>query len=81
MTRDTDPSGWWGSVMTVVEATLVVAVVFGLPIGPEQKAALLGLFAALGPLVTQLFIRRDAYTPETVRNLVEDATNEGLLDE
>lgn len=74
MNSHTDPSGLWGTVVTVLGAALALAVAFGADLTETQREAILGTATALGPLVTALLIRRYAWAPATVdRRLVEQA--------
>lgn len=64
---DRDPSSLYGSVSTLVAAAITLLVAFGLPVSPDQAAAVLGFVAVLGPVVTAALIRRKAYAPQTHR--------------
>ncbi len=52
-------------IIGVVMAALDVAIVFGLDLTPEQKAALVALVTAIG----MLFTRSQVYAPATVAEL------------
>lgn len=72
-----DPSALWGSIGAAVGATITLLVAFGIDLTPEQTEALLGFVATVGPLVTALLIRRKAWKPSSVRELVELAVARG----
>ncbi len=62
-TRQSDPSGFWGSITATIGALLALLVAFGVPLTDDQTVAILGLGTALGPIVTQWLIRKDAWSP------------------
>lgn len=72
-----DPSALWGSVVTTVGATVALLVAFGVELTDQQVQAVLGVFAAVGPLVTALLIRRTAWRPSSVRRAVAEAAARG----
>lgn len=74
---DQEPSITIGVISTVVASALTMAVSFGAPISQEQQTAILGFVAAVGPLVTALLIRRQVYSPQSVRRMVSDAAKGG----
>ena len=76
---DQEPSITIGVISTVVASALTMAVAFGAPITQEQQTAILGFVAAVGPLITALFIRRRVYAPQTVRRMVSNAAKGGPL--
>lgn len=78
MNTNTDPSGLFGSIVTVVGAVLALAVAFGVDLTETQREAILGTATALGPLVTALLIRRHAWAPASVDRAVTAASRDGL---
>lgn len=77
LTTHSDPSGLWGSVVAVAAAILAALVAFGVRLTGEQVEALLGILAAVGPIVTALLIRRSAYAPATVDGIAARARHDG----
>lgn len=76
--RESDPSGFWGSLTAAVGALLALLVSFGVPLTEEQTVAILGFGTALGPIVTQWLIRKDAWSPVSVHDEVQEAYRDGL---
>lgn len=74
-TRTTDPSGLFGSIGTAVGALLALLVAFGVDLTQEQVTSILGVVAAVGPLVTAWAIRRYAWAPQSVENLRAELDN------
>lgn len=72
-----DPSALWGAVVALVGAVVALLVAFGVELTDQQVQAILGLFAAVGPLVTALLIRRTAWRPSSVRRAVAEAAARG----
>lgn len=58
MTKNTEPAITIGSISAAVAAIIAVAVAFGIPISEDQQIALLGVVAAVGPIVTAIITRR-----------------------
>lgn len=58
-----------GGLATAATAILVCAVAFGLRLRPDQIAAVLGVIAALAPLVTAAIGRAKVWSPAAVRKL------------
>jgi hypothetical protein len=59
------------TIVTVVTAILAAAVSFGLPLGDDQQAAVLGAIAVVAPVVLGLIARGRAWAPLTVRQTVQ----------
>ena len=53
-----EPAITVGTISAAVAAVLTLLVAFGLDITEEQQTAILGVVAALGPIITGLLIRR-----------------------
>lgn len=79
-TPDTDPSGYYGSFVTLIGALLALLVAFGVDLTDTQTAAILGVATAAGPLVTAWLIRRRAWAPDTHRGALERAYEAGTHD-
>lgn len=73
-TNTTEPAVIVGAISAVVASILVLLVAFGFDITPDQTAAILGVVAAVGPIVAALVIRRKV-TPNV--NVVEAVTRDG----
>jgi hypothetical protein len=56
-----------------VTALLALLVAFGVPIAEEQKAAILGIIAAVFALVQAEVTRAAVYSPATVEEIDADA--------
>ena len=56
------------SVTSVVAACLAIVAAFGLPIGDDQQAAILGLIAAAAPLVVAVLARNKVTPVEAPRS-------------
>lgn len=72
-----DPSALWGSIAATVGALLALFVAFGVDLTEDQITAILGLFSAVGPLVTALLIARRAWKPSSVKRAVAEAAGRG----
>lgn len=59
------------AVMGVIEAALALLVAFGLGLTAEQTGALLAFAAAVGAVVSGLFIRSQVYSPATANDLID----------
>ncbi len=57
-TMKREPAITVGTISAAVAAILTLLVAFGLDITEEQQTAILGVVAAVGPIVTGLLIRR-----------------------
>lgn len=53
-----EPAITIGTISAAVAAVLALLVAFGIPVTEEQQTAILGVVAALGPIVTGLIVRR-----------------------
>lgn len=58
------------SIVTVVTAILAAAVSFGLPLGDDQQAAILGAIAVVAPVILGIIARNRAWSPQTVGQTV-----------
>jgi hypothetical protein len=61
-----EPVVWIG----LVDALIIVAVTFGVPITPEQKTAVDGVLAALGLLITRSQVTPNAKVAAAAQNVV-----------
>jgi hypothetical protein len=59
-----------GAITAAAVAIIALLISFGLPIDNNQQAAILGVVAVLGPLVTALWGRLKVYSPRTVARLL-----------
>lgn len=57
-TMKREPAITVGAISAAVAAVLALLVAFGIPVTEEQQTAILGVVAAIGPIVTGLLIRR-----------------------
>lgn len=62
-----------GAITTAVTAVIGLLVAFGFNISGDQKATILGLLAALAPIVVGVIGRSRAYAPATVARLLAAA--------
>jgi len=53
-----EPAITIGTISAAVAAVLALLVAFGIPVTDDQQTAILGVVAALGPIVTGLIVRR-----------------------
>jgi len=53
-----EPAITVGTISAAVAAVLALLVAFGIPVTDDQQTAILGVVAALGPIVTGLIVRR-----------------------
>lgn len=60
-----------GVVVAGATALLAVAAAFGLKLDDDMQAAVLGGIAVLAPLILALIARARAWSPQTVRKLVQ----------
>lgn len=79
-TSDSDPSGLYGSVVSLIGAVLALLVAFGVDLTDEQTAVILGVATAAGPIVTAVLIRRRAWAPESHQAATERAYEAGTHD-
>lgn len=61
-----EPAITIGAVSAAVAAILALLTAFGVPLDDAQEKAILGVVAALGPIVTGLLIRRKVTPAGTV---------------
>lgn len=73
-TNTTEPAVIVGAISAIIASVLVLLVAFGIDITPDQTAAILGVVAAVGPIVVSLIIRRKV-TPNV--SVVEAVTKDG----
>ena len=69
-----EPAITVGTVSAAVAAVLTLLVAFGIDVTEEQQTAILGVVAALGPIVTGLLIRRKV-TPAGTVTITEPERN------
>jgi hypothetical protein len=62
-----EPNVTVGAVTAAVTAVLTLVVAFGVPLGAEQQAAILGVVAVLAPLVATAVARRHVWPDATVQ--------------
>jgi len=60
-----EPAAIIGAISTAVTAVLALLVAFGIDLTDGQQAAILGVIAGVGPVVTGILIRRTVYSPAT----------------
>lgn len=60
-----------GTIVTVFSAVLAAVVSFGLDVSDDQQAKLLGVLLVLAPLLVAAVGRLRAWSPASVRKLVE----------
>ena len=53
-----EPAITVGTISAAVAAVLALLVSFGIPVTEDQQTAILGVVAALGPIVTGLIVRK-----------------------
>lgn len=58
MTKNTEPAITIGGVSAGIAAIIALLVAFGIPITEDQQIAILGVVAAVGPIVTAIITRR-----------------------
>lgn len=61
-----EPAVSVGLILTAITSLFAVGVAFGLPITDDQQTAILGLVAAVAPIVAAVLIRGKVYSPATV---------------
>lgn len=71
MNMQTEPARIIGLVSAAVASILALLIAFGVGLSEEQVAAVLGVIAGAGPLVTALVIRGKVYAPATVKRIVK----------
>jgi hypothetical protein len=71
LTAPDEPVYSAGTFVTVATALLAAGAAFGLPISDDQQAAVLAAMAVLAPVILALIARARAWSPQTVRRLVE----------
>lgn len=69
----TEPAVIIGSITAVVTAILALLVAFGMDISPDQQAAILGMVAAVAPIVAAVFIRQRVFSPATTQRIANQA--------
>lgn len=77
--RDEDPSGVGAAVTSGLSALFAVAVAFGVPLTDTQQTALLGLALVAAPWVTQAWVRKYAWSPESHSRAVDLALQETVV--
>jgi hypothetical protein len=68
-----------GTVTAVATAAIAVAVAFGLKLSEGQTATIIGVVAALAPLVVAWLGRRKVFSPATVNAMVTEAAKTGKV--
>lgn len=69
-----------GAIVTIVVSVLSLLVTFGVPLSNDQRAAIMGLVAAVVPMVTAFIGRSKVYSPRSVvRLLAACRTGDGPL--
>lgn len=71
MNMQTEPARIIGLVSAAVASILALLIAFGVGLSEEQVAAVLGVIAGAGPLVTALVIRGKVYAPATVKRIAD----------
>lgn len=74
--HEKDPGALFGAIGASASAAIALLVSFGIDISADQQAAILGIIAVLGPLLTALGIRYKAYAPVTHRNEMTELARE-----
>jgi uncharacterized YccA/Bax inhibitor family protein len=59
-----------GAVMSLAAAVITLLVSYGVQISDSQQAAILGVVAIVGPILTVLWARRQVWSPLTVARLI-----------
>ena len=62
-----------GGIVAVVTSSLGLLVLLGVDISPETQAAILGVAAALAPVIVAFIARQQVYSPATVDRMAEEA--------
>ena len=69
----TEPAAIIGTITAIVTALIAFAVAFGIDLSDDQQAALLGLVAALAPIVAALLTRQKVYSTASTQKIANDA--------
>ena len=80
MNMQTDPARIVGQIGAVVVAVLALLVAFGVPISDGQREAILGIVAALAPIVVAELIRYHVFAPSAVDGIADDHYANGYVD-
>lgn len=75
-----EPAITVGTVSAAVAAILALLVAFGLDVTEEQQTAILGVVAALGPIVAGVLIRGKVSPVDVDAPVDEDAATDDILD-
>ena len=65
----TEPAAIIGTITAIVTALIAFAVAFGINLSDDQQAAILGLVAALAPIVAALLTRRKVYSTASTQKI------------
>lgn len=71
-----EPATIIGAITAVVSAVLALLVAFGMDVSEDQQAAILGVVAAVAPLVAGVLIRSKVWSPASVDKVIEDVRDE-----
>lgn len=73
MDMKSEPARIIGLITGGVTAVIALLVAFGVDLTDEQQAAILGLVAAVAPVVAGYIIRNKVYAPDTVAKIRRSA--------
>jgi hypothetical protein len=66
-----EPLAGVAGVTALATAVLALIVAFGVPVDNDQQAAILGVLAVAGPVVTGLVGRGRVFAPRTVAKMLQ----------
>lgn len=68
-----EPAALVGMITGLVSAVIALAIAYGVDISDDQQAAIMGLVAALAPIIAGIVTRSKVYSPSTTQSLVNKA--------
>lgn len=76
----TEPAAIIGAITGLVTAVLALIVAFGIDLDTSQQAAILGLVAALAPIIAGIITRQAVFSPQTTQRIANAAAETGVAE-
>lgn len=75
-----EPAHVIGVITGLVTAALALIVAFGVDLDPTQQAAILGIAAALAPIIAGIITRNAVFSPQSTQRIANAAAETGVAE-
>lgn len=72
-----EPAQIVGIITGIVTAVIALAIAYGADISEDQKAAILGMVAALAPVISGIVTRSQVFAPSSVQRIANKSASTG----